>query len=256
MTTTPGSDRTESAGALAPARPEPSTPHSHAEAGTPAGGAHADPESISRRTRTRLERSGRTIAVLIVVIQVIAVIVSLQLSAARYLVEQARFGVHAAEVASVCLYAVIAILALVAWRAGRHRLAVRLIGLYLVILTAQACLYVLLLVVGMTGRTQQPLFYLGDLVSVLALDVAVFTAWYWIIDAITPGGAFIFAAKPGAKHEPGLLDYLFLSFNTTFTFGPTTESLVDPRAKLAMMLETALAVSVLVVLASRIVARS
>lgn len=254
MTTPPGTHPTDLAELPAPVPHEAVAAHGHA--GPPGPATHGRSDSIPERTRTRLERSGRTIAGVIVAIQVLAVVVSLQLSAARYLVEEARFGVHAAEVASVCLYAVIAILALVVWRTGRHRLAVRLIGLYLVILTIQAVLFVTLLVVGMTGRSEQPLWYLGDLVSVLAFDVAVFTAWYWIIDAVTPGGAFVFAAKPGAKHEPGLLDYVFLSFNTTFTFGPTTESLLDPKAKLAMMLETGLSVAVLVVLAARIVSRT
>ncbi len=212
--------------------------------------------SLPPAATTRIQRSGRTIVALIVAAQVLAVVVSLQLSVAAYLEESARFGVHVAEVVAVSLYVVIALLALGAWRAGRRRLAIRLLGLYLVVLTFQLVVYVLLLVVGMGRAQDQPLWYLGDLVSVLLLDIAVFSAWYWIVDALTPGGAFAFPPRSDARWEPGLVDYVFLSFNTTATFGPTTEMPVDTRAKLAMMLQTTLALAVLIVLASRIVSRA
>ena len=215
----------------------------------------AGPDGAGRATETRFAGSARTIVGLVVVVQVLAIVVSLQLSVAPYLDEAGRFGVHAAEVVAVALYAIVALLALAAWRAGRPRLAIRLLGLYLVVLTLQLVAYVLLLVVGMGRADDQPLWYLGDLVSVLLLDIAVFSTWYWIIDTLTPGGAFSFPPRRDTKWAPGLVDYVFLSFNTTATFGPTTEMPVDAKAKLAMMLQTTLALAVLIVLASRIVAR-
>ncbi len=223
----------------------------------PAPGAQppAPREGLPHAATTRIERSGRTLAGLVVAAQVLAIIVSLQLSVAAYLEESARFGIHLAEVVAVSLYVVIAVAALVAWRTRRHRLAVRLLRLYLAVLTLQLVTYVLLLVVGMSRAQDQPLWYLGDLVSVLLLDIAVFSAWYWIVDSLAPGGAFAFPPRSDTHWEPGLVDYVFLSFNTTATFGPTTEMPVDSRAKLAMMLQTTLALAVLIVLASRIVSR-
>ena len=215
----------------------------------------AEPDGVDQATRARIAGSARTIVGLVVVVQVLAIVVSLQLSVAPYLDEAGRFGVHAAEVVAVALYAIVALLALAAWRAGRPRLAVRLLGLYLAVLTLQLVVYVLLLVVGMGRADDQPLWYLGDLVSVLLLDIAVFSTWYWIIDTVTPGGAFSFPPRRDAQWAPGLVDYVFLSFNTTATFGPTTEMPVDAKAKLAMMLQTTLALAVLIVLAARIVAR-
>jgi hypothetical protein len=211
--------------------------------------------SLPHRATTRIERSGRTIAGLVVAAQVLVVVVSLQLSVAAYLDEDARSGVHLAEVVAVCLYVVVALAALAAWRARRHRLAVRLLAVYLAVLTLQLVVYVLLLVVGMGQAQDEPLWYLGDLVSVLLLDVAVFAAWYWIVDCLTPNGAFSFPPRADADWEPGLVDYVFLSFNTTATFGPTTEMPVDARSKVAMMVQTTLALAVLIVLASRIVSR-
>ncbi len=259
MTTPPGA---------APPAPEPAPSTHPSPAGghdrTPAVHGHgaavtavpADREAIPERTQNRLERNRWTIIGLVVAVQVLAIVVSIQLSAAEFLVNDAIFAVHAAEVVAVALYVIIAIVALGLWRAGRRKSAVRLLGLYLGVLTAQLAVYVLLLLVGMGGRSQEMLLYLGDLVSCLALMITIFTTWYWIIDAMTPGGAFLFASRPGKHEEPRLIDYLFLAFNTTLTFGPTTEALVDARAKVAMMLQTGLSVAVLVVLASRIVARS
>lgn len=216
----------------------------------------AGDDGAANAAETRMERSGRTIVGLVAVVQVLALIVSLQLSVAAYLVEDARFGLHAGEVVAVCLYLVIALAALAAWRGGRRGLALRLLGLYLAVLTIQLVAYVALLIVGMSRGEDEPLWYLGDLVSVLLLDVAVFSTWYWIIDAATPGGAFAFPPRPDPHWRPGLVDYVFLSFNTTATFGPTTEMPVDSKAKLAMMLQTTLALAVLIVLASRIVERA
>lgn len=210
---------------------------------------------MARSTKEAVSRAGRGLVVLVVAVQALALLVSQQLGVARYLDTSVRDGVHLAEVALVAAYAAIAVAAYVAWRAGGHRLAIRLFGLYLVVVTAQLVADVALLIVAAQGAQNEPLWYLGDLVSVLALDIAIFASWYWIVDVATPGGAFIFPARD-ERRRAGLVDYVFLSFNTSTTFGPTTETLVASRAKLAMMIQTTLAIAILVVLASRIVSRA
>jgi hypothetical protein len=50
-----------------------------------------------------------------------------------------------------------------------------------------------------------------------------------------------------------LFDYVYLSFDTSTTFGPTLEVPVCRRAKVLMMLQVALSIVILTVLLSRAV---
>lgn len=70
---------------------------------------------------------------------------------ARYLDASVRDGVRITEVALVAASAAIAIAALLAWRAGRNRLAIRLVGTYLVVVTVQLVADVGLLIVATPG---------------------------------------------------------------------------------------------------------
>jgi uncharacterized membrane protein len=53
--------------------------------------------------------------------------------------------------------------------------------------------------------------------------------------------------------NPKLFDYVYLSFDTSTTFGPTLEVPVCRRAKALMMLQVVLSVVILTVLLSRAV---
>ncbi len=205
---------------------------------------------------TAVARAGHGLLVLVVVIEALALVVSQQLGVARYLDPSVRDAVHLGELLLVAAFALIALAAFGAWRAGRHWLAVRLLRAYVVVITLEIIEDVVLLVLATQAEAPHSLWYLADLASVLALNIAVFTISYVILDVTTPEEVFVFPARSGERPERGLVDYLFLAFNTTMTFGPTIETPVDRRAKLVMMLQTVLSVTILVVLASRIVSRS
>jgi len=82
----------------------------------------------------------------------------------------------------------------------------------------------------------------------------VFSLWYQLADAYLPGGAIDF--PPNGAHPDGpprWFDYLFLSFNTNATFGPTTEGVRTRPTKALMMLQAAISLVVLVVLIARVV---
>ena len=51
-----------------------------------------------------------------------------------------------------------------------------------------------------------------------------------ILDVTVPNEVFLFPARSGERPERGLVDYLFLAFNTSMTFGPTIETPVDRHA--------------------------
>jgi hypothetical protein len=94
---------------------------------------------------------------------------------------------------------------------------------------------------------------LWDVGAIGAMSVLTFAACYWMLDRATPGGAFVIPGREGRLPDPKLFDYIYLSFDTMTTFGPTLEVPVSRRAKALMMLQVALAIVILTVLLSRAV---
>lgn len=94
---------------------------------------------------------------------------------------------------------------------------------------------------------------LWDVGAIGAMSVLTFAACYWILDRSTPGGAFLIPGRNGLLKDPTLSDYIYLSFDTSTTFGPTLEVPVCHRAKYLMMLQVALSIVILTVLLSRAV---
>jgi hypothetical protein len=94
---------------------------------------------------------------------------------------------------------------------------------------------------------------LWDVGAIGAMSVLTFAACYWMLDRATPGGAFVIPGRDGRLPDPKLFDYIYLSFDTMTTFGPTLEVPVSRRAKALMMLQVALAIVILTVLLSRAV---
>ena len=92
-----------------------------------------------------------------------------------------------------------------------------------------------------------------DVGAIGAMSVLTFAACYWMLDRATPGGAFVIPGREGRLPDPKLFDYIYLSFDTMTTFGPTLEVPVSRRAKALMMLQVALAIVILTVLLTRAV---
>ncbi len=94
---------------------------------------------------------------------------------------------------------------------------------------------------------------LWDVGAIGAMSVLTFAACYWVLDRVTPGGAFLFPGRDGRLKDPKLGDYIYLSFDTSTTFGPTLETPLCRTAKYLMMLQVSLSIVVLTVLLSRAV---
>ena len=94
---------------------------------------------------------------------------------------------------------------------------------------------------------------LWDVGAIGAMSVLTFAACYWMLDRSTEGGAFVIPGRDGPLTHPKLFDYVYLSFDTSTTFGPTLEVPVCRRAKVMMMLQVALSIVILTVLLSRAV---
>ena len=94
---------------------------------------------------------------------------------------------------------------------------------------------------------------LWDVGAMGAMSVITFAVCYMILDRATPGRAFIIPGRDGPLEDPRVFDYIYLSFDTSTTFGPTLEVPVSRRAKALMMLQVALSIVILTVLLSRAV---
>src|SRR5271167_5275337 len=128
-----------------------------------------------------------------------------------------------------------------------------------------------LLIAALPSHKQQPLDMLKSAAALWITNVIVFATWYWRLDAGGPrarelrgvhtDGAFLFpqmTLDQQAKREmgeqcwsPGFVDYLFLAFNTSTAFSPTDVPVLSGWAKILMMVQSAISLSTLAILAAR-----
>ncbi|HMD54379.1 MAG TPA: hypothetical protein VKJ65_07525 [Phycisphaerae bacterium] len=98
-------------------------------------------------------------------------------------------------------------------------------------------------------------------------NVLVFSLWYWRLDAGGPharakhGGhipdCFLFPQMMMHNHgvgwSPRFVDYLFLAFNTSTAFSPTDTAILSRWAKLLVMLQSLISLSLVALIAARAV---
>ena len=108
-------------------------------------------------------------------------------------------------------------------------------------------------------------FLLLSAAFVYVQNIAVFVAFYWRFyhpcqqrvadgEQTHPGILFPHSTMQMKSLEgwrPAVIDYAFLSFNTSSTFGPTLPVPLRGSIQLGMMLQVAVAMTVLVMLAAR-----
>ncbi|MBV9926055.1 MAG: DUF1345 domain-containing protein [Acidobacteria bacterium] len=136
-----------------------------------------------------------------------------------------------------------------------------------------ACLIasVALLIEELPAHRESPTRLLLSAASLWFSNVLVFALWYWRLDAGGPHGrdsrpdhlegAFLFPqmtlqSQPDEDDErwsPNFVDYLFLAFNTSTAFSPTDAPVLQRWAKMLMMLQSLISLTVLALLAARAV---
>lgn len=129
------------------------------------------------------------------------------------------------------------------------------------------------LVRDLTHHRGEPSDLLQAALVLWSMNVCVFSAWYWRLDAGGPhhrsrhdvycGGAFLFPqltlpapAKQSVQPEgwrPDFVDYLFLAFNTSTAFSPTDVPVLSRWAKVLMMLQSSISLATLAMVAARAV---
>ena len=153
--------------------------------------------------------------------------------------------------------AALALIYLLRWR-GLHRLR-RVVGFsMLVVVTLAVTASSVFLLVSPSVADLSALELLRGALLLWASNILTFALWYWEIDGggpvrrmlhrSPPSTDFAFppqqqAALSGQKDldwSPQLVDYLFLAFTSSSTFGPTDTLVMARRAKLLMMLQSSL----------------
>lgn len=156
---------------------------------------------------------------------------------------------------------------------GAHRVARAFGAAGLGTVTAAMLISLGLLVAGLPSHRETPRQLLISASCLWASNVLIFASWYWRLDAGGPNardlrgahtsGAFLFpqmALDPELRLQmceqgwrPGFVDYLFLAFNTSTAFSPTDVPVLSRWAKALMMVQAAISLATLALLAARAV---
>ena len=160
-----------------------------------------------------------------------------------------------------------------AHRTGRHSLN-HILGIVIgAIITFGLIASVVLLVTTLPGGKQPPLALLLSGGALWLTNVLVFALWYWRLDGGGPreretehefgSHSFVFPQMQIEKIErktfgvdrwrPGFVDYLFVAFTTSSTFGPTDAPVLTHWAKLLTMTQILISLTIMVLLISRAV---
>src|ERR1700730_6640113 len=146
------------------------------------------------------------------------------------------------------------------------------------IITASMIASLAFLIQGLPKHREPSEALLRSAAGLWLTNILVFALWYWRLDAGGPHererstgnirSAFLFPQmlqQVGAGNDasddrkirvnwsPQFLDYLFLAFNTSTAFSPTDTAVLSRGAKLGMMAQSLVSLTILVLLAARAV---
>jgi hypothetical protein len=166
-----------------------------------------------------------------------------------------------------------AVAAAIAHRAGYRRTNIILGHILSVILTLLLLCSVGMLIYALTQHTEPAAALLRSAASLWGTNVLVFALWYWRLDAGGPHardarcghdtGAFLFPQMTlegpagdepdGRPWSPQFIDYLFLAFNTSTAFSPTDVPILSRWAKVLVMTQAIISLTVVAILVGRAV---
>jgi len=154
-------------------------------------------------------------------------------------------------------------------RAGMHSLNQALGVAVNITVTVVLVISLVLLVTALPSRKEPPLLLMRSAALLWISNVLVFALWYWRLDAGGPnhrdrrgqhtGGAFLFpqmTLQSRGEHpswSPNFIDYLFLAFNTSTALSPADTQALSRWAKVLMMIQSSISLTVIVLLLARAV---
>ena len=162
---------------------------------------------------------------------------------------------------------------IVAHRMGKHSLNHALGIIISSVITLALIASVVLLVVAVPARKEAPVALLCSGAELWLTNVLVFALWYWRLDGGGPtlrhqrrefgSRSFVFPQMQIEKIErgrfgidgwrPRFVDYLFVAFTQSSTFGPTDAPLLGRWSKCLTMMQIATSLTIVIVLISRAV---
>lgn len=163
---------------------------------------------------------------------------------------------------------VLVVPAIAAHRRGHHNVSHALTFIANGVITLALIASLILLIQGLPSHREAPKALLRSASALWVTNILVFALWYWKLDAGGPLGrdrgrgglesSFLFPqmlTQDGAKSSwsPHFMDYLFLAFNTSTAFSPTDTAVLSRWAKLGMMLQAIISLTILALLAARAV---
>jgi hypothetical protein len=161
----------------------------------------------------------------------------------------------------------------VSHRMGRHSLN-RVLGITInSIITLALIGSVVLLVRALPSHKENPLSLLLSGGELWLTNVLIFALWYWRLDGGGPtrrhernefgSRSFLFPQMQVEKDErrrfscerwrPSFVDYLFVAFTQSSTFGPTDAPLLARWAKIFTIMQVSISLSIVILLISRAV---
>jgi hypothetical protein len=155
------------------------------------------------------------------------------------------------------IVAAVALLHVLRWR-GRHALRRVVAFCMLATVTLAVGASSVFLLVSPSVAELSALELLRDALLLWASNILTFGLWYWEVDGGGPVGRMLRGGPPSTDFafppqqqagsggprdldwSPELVDYLFLAFTSSTTFGPTDTLVMARRAKVLMMLQATL----------------
>jgi hypothetical protein len=192
-----------------------------------------------------------------------ALLALLVIAAGYWLISESLAPIPREVVAGAVMVGVVSIL--LARLRGRHLLG-RALGLGLIAAITLAEVISTLLLVSLLPRREAipPPSLLRDAAILWCINIVIFALWYWAIDGGGPlmrhnhpyeGKDFLFPQQQQQNEKnswsPSFVDYLFLAFNHSTAFSPTDTAVLSRRAKMLVMIQAALSLMSIAVLAAK-----
>jgi hypothetical protein len=145
------------------------------------------------------------------------------------------------------------------------------------VITAAMIASLAFLIEGLPKHREASEALLRSAVGLWLTNILVFALWYWRLDGGGPherarpkgmlNSAFLFPQmlqqeagrqspedkKARSEWAPEFVDYLFLAFNTSTAFSPTDTAVLSRGAKLGMMAQSLISLTIIVLIAARAV---
>jgi hypothetical protein len=168
----------------------------------------------------------------------------------------------------LALVGVLLIPTVVALRTGHHQLNRALGYVVSTVITLALVVSLALLIKALPTRAEAAPELLRSAGSLWLTNILVFALWYWRLDGGGPlqrdrrgshtEGAFLFPqmteySKTATENSwsPRFIDYLFIAFNTSTAFSPSDTPVLSRWAKVLTMLQSAISLIIVALLASR-----